>query len=61
MDKVDVNGPGTHPVFNFLKTSTNTRINWNFGAYYLISKTGAVSGYERVHPNTFEVAIRAEL
>jgi len=40
MSKVSVNGPETHPVYRFLKTSTDReQIDWNF-AKYLVSRSG---------------------
>mmetsp|Transcript_115056 Transcript_115056/g.330550 ORF Transcript_115056/g.330550 Transcript_115056/m.330550 type:complete len:142 (+) Transcript_115056:271-696(+) len=44
MDKVDVNGPDTHPVFQYLKGSTPdaSDIKWNFASYWLISPSGVV-------------------
>ncbi|CAE7825899.1 gpx1 [Symbiodinium necroappetens] len=44
MEKVDVNGPGTHPVYKFLKESSEAAdIKWNFGSYFLVSHVGAVT------------------
>ena len=46
MGKVDVNGPATHPVWQFLKTHAGMMdISWNFSAYFLVDRTGAVKGY----------------
>jgi glutathione peroxidase-family protein len=45
MSKVDVNGPNTHDVFKFLKSSAPERgadITWNFGAYWVVDKAGKV-------------------
>ncbi|CAK9096686.1 Glutathione peroxidase 1 [Durusdinium trenchii] len=43
MEKVDVNGPGTHPVYQFLKSSTGVPdIKWNFSAYFLVNSAGTV-------------------
>jgi glutathione peroxidase-family protein len=53
MEKVDVNGPETHPVFSFLKYNSslydetkdsNSPIKWNFGKF-LIDKEGRVIKY----------------
>uniref|UniRef100_A0A6V0EE78 Glutathione peroxidase n=1 Tax=Zooxanthella nutricula TaxID=1333877 RepID=A0A6V0EE78_9DINO len=44
MDKVDVNGPGASDVFTFLKAASSAAedVKWNFGAYWLVGKGGAV-------------------
>lgn len=44
MDKVDVNGPSTHPVFQFLKGATDdaSDVKWNFASYWLVGKDGDV-------------------
>eukprot|EP00029_Vermamoeba_vermiformis_P005488 TRINITY_DN1922_c0_g1_i1.p2 TRINITY_DN1922_c0_g1~~TRINITY_DN1922_c0_g1_i1.p2 ORF type:complete len:155 (-),score=58.40 TRINITY_DN1922_c0_g1_i1:166-630(-) len=39
MDKVDVNGPNTSPVFTFLKSKLPGDIKWNFEKF-LVDKTG---------------------
>lgn len=37
MEKIDVNGPRTHPVYAFLKKHTSNRnIDWNFATTYVI-------------------------
>eukprot|EP00930_Biecheleria_cincta_P069788 TRINITY_DN57493_c0_g1_i1.p1 TRINITY_DN57493_c0_g1~~TRINITY_DN57493_c0_g1_i1.p1 ORF type:complete len:138 (-),score=33.61 TRINITY_DN57493_c0_g1_i1:390-803(-) len=37
MEKIDVNGPMTHPVYSFLKKHTSKRdIEWNFDTTYVI-------------------------
>ena len=42
MDKVDVNGPRAHPVYDFLRQSTpdNSDIKWNFADYWLVNSLG---------------------
>lgn len=61
-EKVDVNGPGTHPVFHFLKTATKVKhIRWNFGVYFLVDKSGSVTAYPGAHPASLADTIRAEL
>jgi glutathione peroxidase len=46
MGKVDVNGPGTHAVWQFLKAEADMKeVSWNFSAYFLVDRTGAVKGY----------------
>ncbi|CAL1158001.1 unnamed protein product [Cladocopium goreaui] len=43
MEKVEVNGPGTHPVYAFLKSSSHAAdIKWNFASYFLVTRSGAV-------------------
>mmetsp|Transcript_57425 Transcript_57425/g.161093 ORF Transcript_57425/g.161093 Transcript_57425/m.161093 type:complete len:120 (-) Transcript_57425:39-398(-) len=64
MDKVNVfDGACTsgdaHPVFRFLCRTTNTQVRWNFGAYFLVSRTGAAEGYARVAPKSLEGRIAA--
>ncbi|KAJ3259913.1 hypothetical protein HDU77_004207 [Chytriomyces hyalinus] len=40
--KIEVNGPNTDPIYNFLKSSTDGKdIAWNFGKF-LVGKDGAV-------------------
>lgn len=48
MNKVDVNGPGTHAVFEFLKDATpdSSDVKWNFASYWLVSRTGSVERLE---------------
>lgn len=53
MEKVNVSSGVTgacDPVFSFLKAKTGTTIGWNFGTYYLVSKTGDVKGFPGVSP-----------
>mmetsp|Transcript_97505 Transcript_97505/g.258978 ORF Transcript_97505/g.258978 Transcript_97505/m.258978 type:complete len:107 (-) Transcript_97505:44-364(-) len=44
MEKVEVNGPNTHPVYAFLKSATadDSDIKWNFFSYWLVSPGGRV-------------------
>lgn len=48
MDKVDVNGPNTSPVFEFLKGATDdsSDVQWNFGSYWVVGKDGSVQRLE---------------
>ncbi|KAI8828265.1 glutathione peroxidase, partial [Chytriomyces cf. hyalinus JEL632] len=40
--KIEVNGPNTDPIYNFLKSSTDGKdIAWNFGKF-LVGKDGVV-------------------
>ena len=62
MEKIDVNGPHTHPVYKFLKTRTQSPdISWNFGAYFLVSKSGTVTAHPSVHPSELTSLIQSEL
>ena len=43
MEKIDVNGPNSHPVYQALKKATKSEkddIAWNFETKFLISKDG---------------------
>lgn len=44
MDKIEVNGPGTHEVYKFLKAATedHSDVKWNFGSYWLVSAAGDI-------------------
>eukprot|EP00878_Enallax_costatus_P003376 GHUV01003585.1.p1 GENE.GHUV01003585.1~~GHUV01003585.1.p1 ORF type:complete len:193 (+),score=40.64 GHUV01003585.1:133-711(+) len=45
MEKVDVNGPTTHPVWKYLKSACSTcdgDVPWNFKAKFIIDKEGNV-------------------
>jgi glutathione peroxidase len=37
MDKIDVNGPNTDPVYQLLKGPGGADINWNFFSKFLVS------------------------
>ncbi|CAG9466111.1 unnamed protein product [Pedinophyceae sp. YPF-701] len=57
MEKCDVNGPQTHPVWSFLKQATNTAdqdVKWNFACKFLVAKDGSVVARESGDPSTFE-------
>lgn len=45
MDKIDVNGPATSPVYGFLKVASGdtSDIGWNF-AKFLVNPDGSVAG-----------------
>lgn len=45
MDKIDVNGPGTSPVWAFLKEQSGDAadVSWNFAAKFIIDKEGNVT------------------
>eukprot|EP00873_Tetraselmis_striata_P003126 jgi/Tetstr1/423390/TSEL_014076.t1 len=57
MDKVDVNGPSTHPVYSWLKEQSGdtSDISWNF-AKFLVRPDGTVAG--RYPPHTSPNALR---
>jgi glutathione peroxidase len=63
MAKCDVNGPSTHPVFEFLKSNTTgllgSRIKWNF-TKFLVDRNGkAIGRYSPLtKPETLENAIQ---
>mmetsp|Transcript_59307 Transcript_59307/g.171359 ORF Transcript_59307/g.171359 Transcript_59307/m.171359 type:complete len:117 (-) Transcript_59307:70-420(-) len=62
MDKVRIsNGKGGegHPVFRYLVQKTQARIRWNFGAYFLASKTGEVQGFSGVAPKSLTEKVEA--
>mmetsp|Transcript_118496 Transcript_118496/g.205815 ORF Transcript_118496/g.205815 Transcript_118496/m.205815 type:complete len:120 (-) Transcript_118496:57-416(-) len=67
MEKVEVNGPGTHPVYQFLKSATpeSSDIKWNFASYWLVDAAGKVERLPggRSSPSTFfekiEAAVKA--
>mmetsp|Transcript_35889 Transcript_35889/g.55204 ORF Transcript_35889/g.55204 Transcript_35889/m.55204 type:complete len:238 (+) Transcript_35889:44-757(+) len=52
MEKINVNGYNTHPVYNFLKAETDRPggIKWNFGTYYIIGPTGDTYWYDNRKP-----------
>mmetsp|Transcript_9769 Transcript_9769/g.13814 ORF Transcript_9769/g.13814 Transcript_9769/m.13814 type:complete len:229 (-) Transcript_9769:181-867(-) len=51
MDKIDVNGPKTHPVYVHLKKNAGPkRIGWNFDTYFVVSPTGEVRSFSGVEP-----------
>lgn len=40
MGKIDVNGPGTDPVYNFLKGPDGADIRWNFFTKFVVKCSG---------------------
>lgn len=51
MDKIDVNGPGAHKVYKFLKREAGPpTISWNFATYFVVSPEGVVRSYSGVEP-----------
>eukprot|EP00622_Pseudochattonella_farcimen_P004649 FR740075.1.p1 GENE.FR740075.1~~FR740075.1.p1 ORF type:complete len:108 (+),score=13.36 FR740075.1:118-441(+) len=64
MDKADVNGPNTHPVYRFLKAKANPpvqEITWNFGTYFIVTATGEVESYPHVSPMQLDGVIKQHL
>lgn len=60
MEKVNVTDGVTgsaHPLFNFLLAETGSKISWNFGTYFLVSKTGKVSDHRNVEPQRLASSI----
>jgi glutathione peroxidase len=62
-EKIEVNGPGTHPLFQHLKSGArgvlgSEGIKWNF-TKFLIGRTGTV--IERFAPMTTPVSIEAAI
>jgi glutathione peroxidase len=69
LEKVDVNGPTTDPVFHFLKyhsalyseaSGQNSPIRWNFGKF-LIDKEGRVVKYYQPNDGKLEADVQAVL
>lgn len=64
MDKVEVNGPNTSPVFTFLKENSgpggSEDIGWNFKAYWLVDFEGNIKR-EGGTPKTLRDKIKAIL
>jgi glutathione peroxidase-family protein len=60
--QIDVNGPKTSPVYQFLKTETKSGdVNWNFGAKFIIGKDGKVLERTSESPMKSEAKIKALL
>lgn len=61
-EKIDVNGKGTHPIFNYLKTHSKSgltnRIKWNF-TKFLVSKDGET--IERFAPPISPESLRSNI
>lgn len=62
MEKIEVNGPGAHPLWRYLKKATDREpVNWNF-AKYLVDKHGNVKHYESNYfPHDISKDIQAAL
>jgi len=63
MDKINVNGPNTHPVYAFLKGGTpkTSDIRWNFATKFLVSPQGEVTRHDKKNPADLEPEIQAML
>lgn len=47
MEKIEVNGPRTHPVYRYLKSqSSDQDVSWNFGAAFVVAPDGSVVRYD---------------
>mmetsp|Transcript_4398 Transcript_4398/g.5918 ORF Transcript_4398/g.5918 Transcript_4398/m.5918 type:complete len:97 (+) Transcript_4398:203-493(+) len=45
MEKIEVNGPSTHPVWQYLKSACGScggDVSWNFAAKFIVDKNGSV-------------------
>lgn len=60
MDKVNVNGSGASPVYQFLKVASGdtSAIGWNFGKF-LVRRDGTVQG--RYSPRTNPCALEPQI
>mmetsp|Transcript_71047 Transcript_71047/g.151989 ORF Transcript_71047/g.151989 Transcript_71047/m.151989 type:complete len:107 (+) Transcript_71047:336-656(+) len=65
MSKVDVNGPETHPVYQFLKGATEdaSDVKWNFASYWLVNAEGKVQRLKgmKTLPSSFAEPVAAAL
>ena len=52
MDKINVNGRGTHDVYRYLKSvaGPDDEIEWNFSTYYVVDFDGNVQAYSNITP-----------
>ncbi len=60
-EKIDVNGSGTHPVWQWLKgacASCDGEVTWNFGAKFIIDKNGNVVERRGDNPLACEAKIK---
>lgn len=59
MDKIDVNGPGTHPVYRFLKMAAGPpKIEWNFATYYVIGPDSSIRSFSDIEPEDLEDVVQ---
>jgi glutathione peroxidase-family protein len=59
MEKINVNGPTTNVVYQYLKSKAGPdNIHWNFATYYVVDPSGDVKSYNGVEPMSLhEVAM----
>lgn len=59
---MDVNGPNTSPVWQFLKKETNSGdVSWNFAAKFIIDRNGKVVERNSDSPAKSEAKLKALL
>lgn len=64
MEKIEVNGANTHPVYTYLKGACDGcqgDVRWNFAAKFIIDKNGAVVERNGGSPAASEAKIKALL
>jgi glutathione peroxidase len=62
MEKIDVNGRHTHPVYRWLKRRTLRRkIRWNFASKFIIDRAGEATRHDGVDPQELAPQIEAAL
>jgi len=64
MDKIDVNGASTDPVWQYLKGACDTcdgDVRWNFAAKFIVDKEGNVVERNGENPTKSEATIKALL
>ena len=62
MEKVNVNGPQTHPVWKLLKdTAGGGDVKWNFGAKFIIDKEGKIVQRNGDSPKASEPTLKTLL
>jgi len=61
-DKIKVNGPNTHPVYQWLKQAFPGDITWNFASKFLVGRSGEpVARFDRTSWEDIEAAIQQQL
>ena len=62
MSKIDVNGPGQHEVYRFLKEKMGQEeIEWNFASYFVVNRKGRIKSYNGGSPKFLETYIEAAI
>mmetsp|Transcript_23716 Transcript_23716/g.69429 ORF Transcript_23716/g.69429 Transcript_23716/m.69429 type:complete len:113 (-) Transcript_23716:222-560(-) len=61
MGKIEVNGAGTHPLYEYLKSAAGdgSDIGWNFAKFLVDGQTG--EPVERYEPQTSPMAIEGDI